>query len=75
MQTYLNLGGNSGVSAYEIGHDSITVQFKDGAVYLYNYGSTGSENIETMKQLAANGTGLNSFISTTVRKRYAAKLR
>ena len=75
MTPYQNLGRDSGVAAYEIGNDSITVQFKDGAVYLYNYESTGSGDIETMKQLAANGKGLNSFISTTVKKRYAAKLR
>lgn len=75
MQHYRNLGGDSGVSAYEITSDSITVQFKDGAVYLYNYTSTGKNDVETMKSLAGSGRGLNSFISTTVRKRYAAKLR
>lgn len=75
MEQYRNIGGNSGVSAYEIGGDFIKVMFKDGSLYLYNYGSTGQLNIETMKELAIRGTGLNSFISTTVRKNYAAKLR
>lgn len=75
MERYKNLGGDSGVSAYEIGSDSITVQFNDGAMYLYNYASTGREAIETMKSLATSGRGLNSFISRSVKKRYASKLR
>jgi hypothetical protein len=32
MERYKNLGGKSGVSAYEIGSDSITVQFTTGSV-------------------------------------------
>lgn len=75
MEMYKNLGGNSGVAAYGVGGDSITVQFNDGAVYLYSYASAGNHNIETMKKLAAAGQGLNSFIMKYVRKSYAAKLR
>ena len=73
MQHYQNIGGDSGVSAYEIGPDSITVQFKDGWFYLYTYASAGSGAIETMKQLAVKGVGLNSYISTTVKKGFARK--
>ncbi len=75
MDTYKNLGGNSGVDAYEIGPDFIKVQFSDGSVYMYTYASAGPGNIEQMKQLAINGQGLNSFISTTVRNDYAWKER
>lgn len=75
MQQYLNRGGNSGVIGYDIAADSITVCFQDGAVYLYTYASAGGENIESMKQLAVAGMGLNSFINTTVRKAYAERLR
>lgn len=75
MERYKNLGGDSGVAAYEIGQDFIRVQFSDGSIYLYNYASTGPQNIEHMKQLARNGQGLNSFISKTVRKAYARKER
>ena len=74
MQPYKNVGGNSGVRAYEIGADSITVQFTEGATYLYTYGSAGSDAIERMKTLAAAGSGLNSYISRTVKKGYARKL-
>jgi len=43
MEMYRNLGGNSGVANYELGSDSVTVQFNDGAVYLYNYVSAASK--------------------------------
>jgi hypothetical protein len=75
MQRYGNLGGDSGVRAFEISSDSITVEFSDGAVYLYNYSSAGTANIEQMKQLALSGSGLNSYINRNVRKAYAARLR
>lgn len=75
MTQYKNLGGTSGVHSYEIGINSITVQFRDGAVYLYNSSSTSSYNILQMQRLASAGRGLNSFIGTTVKKGYAAKLR
>lgn len=75
MERYRNLGGNSGVAAYGLGSDSVTVQFNDGATYLYNYVSAGRSNIETMKALAEAGQGLNSFIMKYVRKSYVAKLR
>lgn len=75
MERYGNLGGDSGVVAYENGPDSIRVQFSDGSIYLYTYASAGPHNIEHMRHLASNGQGLNSFISTTVRKRYARKER
>ncbi len=75
MERYSNLGGNSGIAAYESGPDFIRVQFSDGAVYLYTYASAGSHNIERMKQLARSGQGLNSFINTNARKAYARKER
>ena len=75
MERYKNLGGDSGVVAYEIGDDSIKVGFSDESLYLYTYGSAGQHNIEKMKELAVAGRGLNSFINTNVRKKYASKLR
>ncbi len=75
MELYLNLGGDSGVVAYGIEDGSITVQFKDGSLYLYTEESAGRSNIQHMQVLAIAGRGLNSFISKTVRKGYASKLR
>ena len=75
MTRYKNLGRNSGVVAYEIEVDSITVEFHDRAVYIYTYTSAGTANIEKMKSLAIAGRGLNAFINKHVKKRYAARLR
>jgi hypothetical protein len=62
METYRNLGGDSGISGYEIGEDYIIVQFSSGQ-YKYTYSTAGSDFIETMKKLAQQGEGLNEFIS------------
>jgi hypothetical protein len=75
VERYKNIGGDSGVAAYEIGQESITVQFKDGSVYLYNNQSAGNANIAEMQRLAVAGHGLNSFIIRVVRKGYAQKMR
>jgi hypothetical protein len=75
MERYKNLGENSGVLSYEIGNDSITVQFSPDAVYLYTYRSAGSLHIEKMKLLAVTGKGLNTYINKYVKKGYEAKLR
>jgi hypothetical protein len=75
MQYYSNLGGNSGVYAYEIASSHIKVQFRDGSIYLYSYITPGNSEVERMKSLALAGRGLNSYISTYIKKRYAAKLR
>lgn len=74
MERYQNLSGNSGVTAYEIGQDSITVQFQDGAVYLYTGQSAGLANLREMQRLALAGQGLSSFIARVVRDGYASKL-
>ena len=66
MTPYRNLGGNSNVLAYEANADSIHVLFKSG-VY------PGLAIVEKMKFLAAQGRGLNSYISSIVKKNYAQK--
>jgi hypothetical protein len=71
---YRNFGGNSSVVKYSLGSDNIVVEFKDGARYLYTYSSTTPRLVEHMKLLARKGRGLNSFISRTIKKRYARKL-
>ena len=75
MERYANLSRNSGVIAFEIAADSITVKFIDGNEYLYTYDSAGADNVDHMKQLALRDEGLSGFISATVRDRYAKKFR
>jgi hypothetical protein len=72
MKRYGNLSGNSGVTRFEIGRDSIVVEFQ-GVLYLYTNESAGKANVERMKALARAGSGLSGFISRHVRKQYAAK--
>ncbi|QJR36782.1 hypothetical protein HKW67_15285 [Gemmatimonas groenlandica] len=71
MQVYRDLNGDSGVDAYETGDDFIRVQFSKGSVYLYTDASAGREHIEAMKELAARGEGLNTYINKYVRKLFA----
>ena len=59
--------------AYALGSDHIDVQFIDGAVYIYTNKSAGAANVKHMKELAKQGRGLSTFISTTVKNRYEEK--
>lgn len=73
MEKYKNTGGDSGIAGYESGTDFIRVQFLDGSVYLYTNAVTGTQQVTQMKALAAQGSGLNSYINIHVRKAYAAR--
>lgn len=75
MTPYRNLSGNSNVVAYEATDDSIQVVFRSGMYrnYLYNSLRPGNAAVERMKALAAQGYGLNSYISSNVKKNYATK--
>ncbi|MDT3623206.1 hypothetical protein [Cronobacter malonaticus] len=75
MERYQNRGGDSGIVRYEIGDDSIIVQFHDNSMYLYNSIRPGKVTVDHMKMLAKAGQGLNSYISRTVRKNFYQKLR
>jgi hypothetical protein len=75
MEKYMNLNRNSGVEAYEIGRHSITVEFKDGNVYLYTYRSAGRVNVEKMQELARAGRGLNTFISQNIRAAFTERVK
>jgi len=63
MRPYRNLGGNSGVVEYDDGPDSISVRFRSGDVYVYDYESAGRRHVEEMKRLAHLGRGLSAYIS------------
>lgn len=74
MKPYRNISTNSGVIAYSIGRNSITIQFIDGATYLYTYQSAGKEHVQHMKKAAEAGKGLSTYISQHVKDKYAEKL-
>lgn len=73
VERYNNLGGNSGVSGYEIGADFIRVEFERDGTYLYDYATTGAEHVEHMKVLARTGQGLGTYITQNVRNAFARK--
>ncbi|HVE60719.1 MAG TPA: hypothetical protein VNA26_02800 [Chitinophagaceae bacterium] len=70
MEKYLDLSGESGVIAYEIGGTWIKVKFKFGTVYTYSYRQPGKKHVEEMKKLAKEGRDLASYISQNVKKAY-----
>ena len=75
MTPYRNLNGDSNVVSYEPAEDSIHVVFRSGIYrnYLYDQSRPGTTMVDRMKTLAAQGYGLNSYITMTVRKSYARK--
>lgn len=75
MPIYRDVDGDSGVESYEIGDDWIRVTFSKGQQRHYTYTDdvTGADNVKHMKQLAASGEGLNSFINKHVKRLYAHK--
>lgn len=75
MKRYRDLSGRSGVVAYQISDDAVTVKFRDGDVYRYDYAVTGRLEVDEMKRLAEAGEGLATFISRVVKGRYAGKVR
>ncbi len=74
MQRYKDLGGDSGVVAFELGEQFIVIEFRDGSRYRYTAASTGAADIAAMRRLARAGEGLCTFISQHVRGRYERKL-
>ncbi len=71
MERYRNSGGDSGVSAYEIGADYIKVKFSGTSrSYVYSYRKAGSSHVENMKGLAIKGSGLNSYINQYTKHLY-----
>lgn len=73
MKTYNDISGTSNVTGYEVGEESIDVQFADGSTYTYTAESCGMNIVQQMIQLARSGRGLNGFISRN-RPAYASKV-
>ena len=75
MQRYKNMHRNSGVVAFQLGHDYIDIEFRDGKRYRYTEAVPGQREVEAMKQLARSGQDLATFINQHVRDRFALRLR
>jgi hypothetical protein len=74
MPRYANRAGNSGVVAYDITPDAITLTFVNGDRYLYTSSRPGRADVERMKALAKAGQGLSTFVARHVREAYERKL-
>lgn len=71
MTRYANLGGNSNVEAYDIGHAFIDVKFfGTPKVYRYSCAKAGRCHVDNLINLARQGRVLNSYINRHVKKLY-----
>lgn len=65
----------SGVDAFSIGQNQITIYFKNDTVYLYSDRKPGKKDVKQMIELAQKGQGLNTYINKFVKDRYSEKLK
>jgi len=64
----------AGIHQFEIGADYIVILFHNASyTYKFTYESAGKVAVEVMKQMARQGKGLSTFISTQVKDKYASK--
>ena len=64
MKPYKSRSGKtSGVTAFEIGTDFISVQFRGGTIYKYSKSSCGEDAVQTMSTLATKSNGLSTYIA------------
>ncbi len=72
LQPYANHHGDSGVRAWAIVGDTLSVEFVDGAVYVYTAPALGAV-FETLCRNARAGRGLATTISRDVGARHALR--
>ena len=70
---YGNRHGGSGVRAWRIDGDLLSVEFVDGAVYDYRRREVGARHFDAACAAARAGRGLSSCVSRHLRDRYAAR--
>ena len=75
MTPYRGHAKKHGVLAYEIQPDAIDVEFTSGWIYRFSYEKPGVLRVERMKELAAAGQGLSTFISKHVKNRFESRRR
>jgi hypothetical protein len=75
MQKYADLSGDAGVGAYEIGENSIVLEFNNGRTYLYNEKKPGLAHVKAMTELAVAGDGLTTYVNKYVRDNYFKRLK
>jgi hypothetical protein len=72
-QKYKDKKGDSGIINYSAGEVLMWIEYKTKQIYLYTDDVTGNDAILEMKQKAAEGIGLGTYINkSSFRKKYAA---
>ena len=74
FRRYGNHGNRAGVESYAPLARGIAVRFHDGSILLYDRDCPGAQHVERMKALARAGSGLGTYISRHVGRRYASRL-
>ena len=75
MQTYTDLSGKSGILQSASAAEHIDIEWKGGKVYRYDYYQPGAIHVERMKELAAAGEDLATYVNQHVRGNFAEQLK
>ena len=75
LRPYGKRSGESGVTGFSIGEDSIIVQFRNGDAYLYDGERPGAVHVARMTLHARAGRGLATYITKYVGSNYAKKVK
>ncbi|MAT89340.1 MAG: hypothetical protein CMC35_01500 [Flavobacteriaceae bacterium] len=70
MIAYENLSGTSNIRYYHISEEAISLTFKNGVTYEYNYDTPGAMHVENMKTFAIHGLWLNRYVVRHVGSQY-----
>ncbi|MDR6992134.1 hypothetical protein [Luteimonas sp. 3794] len=73
LRPYRNRHGGSGVRAWSISDDTLSIEFVDGAVYDYRRQDIGSRLFAAACSAARAGRGLSTCVSRHLRQRYAQR--
>lgn len=68
FKKYKDLPGGAGIVAFKISERSITLRFRDGGEYEYDYTIPGKKHVEQMKILAEKGKGLTTYVNQNIRQ-------
>ena len=74
FRRYGNHGNRAGIEAFALLARGLAIRFHDGSVLLYDRDCPGGQHVDRMKELARAGSGLGTYISRHVGRRYASRL-
>ncbi len=75
IESYLDLGRETGISRYECGEGFIRIVFRGGATYVWDTRRISLERFRQMHLLASRGDGLSEFINRHVKQLFLRRER